>query len=47
MTVKEIEQESGMTRANIRYYEAEGLLTPVEGEERWYSLFFSMVKDEG
>lgn len=35
MTVKEIEQESGMTRANIRYYEAEGLLTPVRGANKY------------
>lgn len=28
MTVKEIEELSGMTRANIRFYEAEGLLKP-------------------
>lgn len=28
MTIKEIETLSGMTRANIRFYEAEGLLTP-------------------
>lgn len=28
MTIKEIEELSGMTRANIRFYEAEGLLTP-------------------
>ena len=28
MTIKEIEQLSGMTRANIRYYETEGFLTP-------------------
>ena len=28
MTVKEMEALSGMTRANIRFYEAEGLLTP-------------------
>lgn len=28
MTVKEIEERSGMTRANIRFYESEGLLTP-------------------
>lgn len=32
MTIKEIEKESGMTRANIRYYEAEGLLDPVRGK---------------
>ncbi len=28
MTIKEIEMQSGMTRANIRFYEAEGLLNP-------------------
>ncbi len=29
MTIKEIEMLSGMTRANIRFYETEGLLLPV------------------
>lgn len=29
MTIKEIESRSGMTRANIRFYETEGLLVPV------------------
>ena len=28
MTVKEVEQLTGMTRANIRYYEMEGLMLP-------------------
>lgn len=28
MTIKDIETESGMSRANIRFYEAEGLLNP-------------------
>ncbi len=28
MTIKELEQTVGMTRANIRFYEQEGLLTP-------------------
>lgn len=28
MTIKDIEIRSGMTRANIRFYEAEGLLSP-------------------
>ena len=28
MTIKEIEQRSGLTRANIRFYEAEGLFVP-------------------
>lgn len=32
MTIKEIEELSGMTRANIRFYEKEGLLSPVRGE---------------
>lgn len=31
MTIKEIEAQSGMTRANIRFYESEGLLTPERG----------------
>ncbi|HIS46596.1 MAG TPA: MerR family DNA-binding transcriptional regulator [Candidatus Scybalocola faecigallinarum] len=26
MTIKEIEERSGMTRTNIRFYESEGLL---------------------
>ncbi len=40
MTIKEIETLSGMTRANIRFYEAEGLLSPVRGENgyREYSI---------
>ena len=28
MTIKELEQKTGMARANIRYYEGEGLLSP-------------------
>lgn len=28
MTIKELEQKTGMARANIRFYEGEGLLTP-------------------
>lgn len=32
MTICEIEALSGMTRANIRYYEAEGLITPRRAE---------------
>lgn len=32
MTIREIEVLSGMTRANIRYYEAEGLITPRRAE---------------
>ena len=29
MTIKELEQEIGMDRANIRFYEKEGLIHPV------------------
>ncbi|MBR0153888.1 MAG: MerR family transcriptional regulator, partial [Lachnospiraceae bacterium] len=32
MTIKEMESASGISRANIRYYEAEGLLHPARGE---------------
>ena len=32
MTIREIEERSGMTRATIRFYEAEGLLCPARGE---------------
>ena len=32
MTIKDIELRSGMTRANIRYYESLGLLSPARGE---------------
>lgn len=32
MTIKEIEARSGMTRANIRFYETEGLLSPHRSE---------------
>lgn len=32
MTIKEIESLSCMTRANIRFYESEGLLSPVRME---------------
>ena len=28
MKIKEIEERSGMSRANIRFYESEGLLAP-------------------
>jgi len=32
MTIREMETRTGMTRANIRFYESEGLLAPVRGE---------------
>lgn len=35
MTIKEIETLSGLTRANIRFYEAEGLIAPARGENRY------------
>ena len=31
MTIIEVESRTGMTRANIRFYEAEGLLSPARG----------------
>jgi hypothetical protein len=32
MTIKEIETLSGLPRANIRYYESEGLIAPMRAE---------------
>ena len=32
MTIKELEERTGMTRANIRFYESEGLLSPAQRE---------------
>ena len=31
MTIKEVESRTGMTRANVRFYETEGLITPERG----------------
>ena len=33
MTIKEIESLCGMTRANVRFYESEGLLVPSRNEK--------------
>ena len=35
MNIKEIEERSGLTRANIRYYEQEGLIAPVRRENKY------------
>ena len=35
MNIKEIEERSGLTRANIRYYEQEGLLAPARRENKY------------
>ena len=32
MTIKELEERTGMARANIRFYESEGLLSPARQE---------------
>ena len=37
MTVKEIEERSGLSRANIRFYEQRGLLCPERGENGYRS----------
>lgn len=36
MKIKEVENIIGITKANIRYYEKEGLLEPVRNEENNY-----------
>ena len=35
MNIKEIEERSGLTRANIRYYEQEGLIAPARRENKY------------
>ena len=35
MNIKEIEARSGLTRANIRYYEQEGLIAPARRENKY------------
>ncbi len=42
MTIKEIESLSGMTRANIRFYETEGLLSPARSANGSFSLSYAM-----
>ncbi len=32
MTIKELEERTGLSRANIRFYEKEGLLSPLRRE---------------
>ena len=32
MTIKDMEMQTGLARANIRYYESEGLIAPVRAE---------------
>lgn len=39
MTIKEIETITGMLRANIRYYEAEGLIVPERNKENGYRIY--------
>ena len=37
MTIREIEEQLGIPRATVRYYEREGLLTPARGG-RWAAM---------
>lgn len=39
MTIKEIEEITGMIRANIRYYESEGLVVPERNKENGYRIY--------
>ena len=37
MNIAEAERRTGLTRANIRFYEKEGLLTPTRGPYIFYA----------
>lgn len=39
MTIKEIEEATGMSRANIRFYENEGLISPQRNRENGYRIY--------
>lgn len=39
MTIKEIEVLTGLPRANVRYYEAEGLIAPQRNKENGYRVY--------
>lgn len=45
MTIKEMETRTGMARANIRYYEAEGLIHP-ERKENGYRVYTEAEAEE-
>ena len=36
MTIKDVEQLTGITRQNIRFYEREGLIAPCRNPENQY-----------
>lgn len=39
MNIKEVEEITGMQRANIRYYESEGLVVPQRNKENGYRIY--------
>lgn len=45
MTIKEIEEITGMVRANIRYYESEGLVVPERNKENGYRIYSAQDAD--
>ena len=44
MTIKEIEQLSKMTRANIRFYEVQGLISPRRNENGYRTILLMIYK---
>ena len=36
MTIKEVEEQTGLARSNIRFYEKEGLIEPLRNENNGY-----------
>ena len=37
MTIKEVEEQTGLSRSNVRFYEKEKLITPARNESNGYS----------
>ena len=36
MTIKEVEEQTGLSRSNVRFYEKEKLITPARNESNGY-----------
>ena len=43
MNIKEVEKVTGLTKANIRFYEEEGLVCPKRNEQNNYRIYTEVV----
>ena len=43
MTIKDVEERTGLSRSNIRFYEKEKLIEPSRNESNGYSIILKMM----